>query len=738
MKIYYNEVRQDPQNCKYPLCIEVACAADLEKVVRYDHVCASYLNYYRKNANFLQADCNMFDVDNAETDNPDDWVGPEQVQKAFPNVPFYVSYSRNHMKEKNRKAPRPKFHVYFPDATFTDAAEYAAHKKAVCSYFPAFDPNARDSARFFYGVEYPQVEFYSGEVLLYDFMKTVVIPEDYTDAKKVGDHEESANEMFIVQKPETIPQGQRNSTMHRFALSYLTRYGDTSGKAYRKFMQESVKCNPPLDCDELASIWKSASKYYQQTIKLAPDYIPPEAFERQSTHQKLELPIVDEMSIKKLCAIQKAERILDIANTRLLLEAHGITVRLNEMNYFIEVSGLPEQYRGEGAFDTLCTLLADEASNLHLRQARKTIAAQNLEAIAKEHHYHPVIKLLESKSWDKTDRLPEIYRMLGITEAFYQILVKKWALQTIAVLYSRLDAPVAAQGVLVLQGAQGIGKTEFFRHLAINDDFFKGGATLDMSNKDSLISATQVWICELGEIDSTTKKQQPALKAFLTEPRDRFRVPYARHETIRPRKTAFCGTVNPQKYLWDETGNRRFWTIPVEKIDLNCIFHYPAEWYAQFWRQIQTEYNQNPKGYLLTKSEQECVNLRNAEFEVDVHGEDEFLTLFDVSAPKSNWQWRTAAEIAQILNNLYRDLHFKSQDIHKLLSRIGDRTGVTFESKALRGKRLIHFPPMRDETDDTSLEYTGILWQNDCANDVAHLSKEESQSADDEEYIVEF
>lgn len=322
-----------------------------------------------------------------------------------------------------------------------------------------------------------------------------------------------------MRKIGTIPEGQRNNTMHRFALSCLTQYGDTSEDAYRKFLQESAKCNPPLGSDELASIWKSASKYYRQTIKFALGRISPEAFERQTMLRELELPIVDNMPIQKLCTIPKADRVLDIANTRLLLEAHGITVRLNEMNYFIEVSGLPEQYRREGAFDSLCILLADEASNLRMRKACFKIAAQNLEVIAEENCYHPVIKLLDS-SWDQTDRLPESYRMLDVTDEFYQLLVKKWALQTIAVLYSRQDAPVAAQGVLVLQGVQGIGKTEFFRHLAINNDFFKGGATLDMSNKDSLISATQVWICELGEIDSTTKKQQPALKAFLTEPKD--------------------------------------------------------------------------------------------------------------------------------------------------------------------------------------------------------------------------
>lgn len=202
-----------------------------------------------------------------------------------------------------------------------------------------------------------------------------------------------------MRKIGTIPEGQRNNTMHRFALSCLTQYGDTSEDAYRKFLQESSKCNPPLGSDELASIWKSASKYYRQTIKFALGRISPEAFERQTMLRELELPIVDNMPIQKLCTIPKADRVLDIANTRLLLEAHGITVQLNEMNYFIEVSGLPEQYRREGAFDSLCILLADEASNLRLRKACFKIAAQNLEVIAEENRYHPVIKLLDF-SWD--------------------------------------------------------------------------------------------------------------------------------------------------------------------------------------------------------------------------------------------------------------------------------------------------------------------------------------------------
>ena len=173
MKLYYNNVCQNRWNTTYPCCMDVSSTDDLLKVVRYDHVCAEYADSHRKISNFIQSDCNMFDVDNAETDDPSQWITPDHVQAAFPGVPFFVSYSRNHMKEKGGKAPRPKFHVYFPDVVFTDSTEYATHKKAVCAYFPSFDPNAKDSARFFYGVEQPCVEYYPGEILLFHFMKGV-------------------------------------------------------------------------------------------------------------------------------------------------------------------------------------------------------------------------------------------------------------------------------------------------------------------------------------------------------------------------------------------------------------------------------------------------------------------------------------------------------------------------------------------------------------------------------------
>ncbi|GHV24209.1 hypothetical protein FACS189465_1030 [Clostridia bacterium] len=67
------------------------------------------------------------------------------------------------MKQKGKYSARPKFHVYFAIDPIVDAAEYTALKDKVCTYFPAFDTNAKDAARFFFGVDNPQVEFYESE-----------------------------------------------------------------------------------------------------------------------------------------------------------------------------------------------------------------------------------------------------------------------------------------------------------------------------------------------------------------------------------------------------------------------------------------------------------------------------------------------------------------------------------------------------------------------------------------------
>ena len=78
----------------------------------------------------------------------------------FSDVCFYVSYSRNYMKNKGSKSASPRFHVYFPTEEITDTDEYAEYKEKIQTEFLYFDDNALDAARFLYGTSNLEVELY--------------------------------------------------------------------------------------------------------------------------------------------------------------------------------------------------------------------------------------------------------------------------------------------------------------------------------------------------------------------------------------------------------------------------------------------------------------------------------------------------------------------------------------------------------------------------------------------------
>ena len=407
-----------------------------------------------------------------------------------------------------------------------------------------------------------------------------------------------------------------------------------------------------------------------------------------------ELDLVDPKAMAAIVNNNPSNRSLNIDDVRLMLEAFGVVVKINDMSKYTEILGLPPKYRGEDECNILATILYDTASKFRFKHSFTSFIHEFLNVISNENRYHPVIELLNAEAWDGFDRLSELYRVIGLSDDFHKTLVRKWMLQSVAVLYNTADDPVSTEGVLVLQGPQGIGKTQLFRHLAIKEQFIKCGATLDTRNKDTLMSATKVWLCELGELDSITKREQSEVKAFLTEQTDRYREPYARREVVRPRRTSFCGTVNPKNYLRDETGNRRYWTIPIQKIDIGKIFEYSSDWYAQLWRQIHSEYKSDKKGYLLTREEQDRVNEGNKDFETELYGEDEFMNLFLTEADKNDWQWLTAADIAKRLNEQFRGLNIRSESIgRQLIPRLEKRIGKVFERKTVKGRRLILCPP---------------------------------------------
>lgn len=200
MYIYLSQYRENEKNCYYKTPAKITCLEDLEKAVNRDHIAAAMTAGYRNGANFIQADCIILDLDNTHSADPADWKTLDDITDAFPDVPFYYIYSRNHMKEKTKTdskgnvthyEPRPKYHCYFPlSKSYRDFKEYEAIMLKAAGLFPFFDLGAAKPAQFYFGVADPTGGTESGGVYLDELIAQTapeVIAESVRDfAEKVA------------------------------------------------------------------------------------------------------------------------------------------------------------------------------------------------------------------------------------------------------------------------------------------------------------------------------------------------------------------------------------------------------------------------------------------------------------------------------------------------------------------------------------------------------------------------
>lgn len=255
--IYTADCVGNSGNCLYPNKMIVTDKESFIKATKMDLVTAKYKGNYRSKDNFEFSDCIPLDCDNDHSDNPNEWVTPLDIALEIPGVAFAVSYSRHHNLPKGDKSARPRFHIFFPIEIVSDEQEYADMKRKIADVFPYYDANALDSARFLYGNDSDEVEFYEGD-------KTIL---DYLEEDDFADFDASL---------EQVPEGQRNSTMSHIAGKIIKRYGNTE-EAYQIFLKKAELCNPPLPESELKVIWRSASKFGNK-VSNQKGYIPPEQY----------------------------------------------------------------------------------------------------------------------------------------------------------------------------------------------------------------------------------------------------------------------------------------------------------------------------------------------------------------------------------------------------------------------------------------------------------------------------
>lgn len=335
-----------------------------------------------------------------------------------------------------------------------------------------------------------------------------------------------------------------------------------------------------------------------------------------------------------------------IPNVEFMLRRYGITARYNVISKSMQInipglSGCPDN-ADNSAIIYICSLAA-------LNGIPTGPVPQYLEAIADKHQYNPIMDYIEQRPWDGIKRIDALADTLvtepDFPERLKKSMVRKWLISAVAA--AATPSGFRSRGVLTLQGPQSIGKTSWILRL-FDDPLVRSQAVkidhhLDPGNKDSVLTAIRHLIVEIGELDSSLKKDTARLKGFITANQDKIRSPYGRKDSVYQRRTVFIATVNHTNFLVDDTGNSRWWTIPVTEIDYNHDLDM-----QQLWAQVYQLYRDGHEWWLTPEEEAE-LETRNSMHRSVNSIRDLVCSALDMDIPEAQRQAMSASELLRHL-----------------------------------------------------------------------------------------
>ena len=408
-------------------------------------------------------------------------------------------------------------------------------------------------------------------------------------------------------------------------------------------------------------------------------------------------------------------------NLEVLMKLHEWTVRYNECTKAIE-------FNLGTAFSAANNLNCCEAEIISCAN-KFGLPTGNIHdfliVIADKHRYNPFADYITSRPWDGKSRIKDFINTIhvaperqimvkypdGTERSLYEILIFRWLLGAVHAPFCSQHG-IDTQGVLTLQGKQGIGKTRWVKALGpkhfSSDGIIKEGLTIREGNKDDIRAATSCAIGELGEVDGIIKKTDvTSLKNFVTLCMDEIRLPYERNHRTTPRQTAFVATVNSDQFLRDETGNRRFWVVPVESVDYNHQFDM-----QQVWAELHDYIQKHPDARYLKECEKTVLNGSNKRFEVSTQIEDLINSLPWDSTPVEEYYALTATEVLMMVGADIKDKSSQNR-ASQLIRELNGGLAIGPVGKSRR--RLLAVPARSASVQNNILRINGVAcerWKN--------------------------
>lgn len=212
---------------------------------------------------------------------------------------------------------------------------------------------------------------------------------------------------------------------------------------------------------------------------------------------------------------------------------------------------------------------------------------RGVSMVAHQNRFHPLRMYLESLQWDGVRRnhcwLREAFAAdcsaRDADERTRRARYLELAGQIFLICMVKLAYEPGSHYCLILEGIQGEGKSKALR--ALGGEWFCDTPFARVGDQNSYMAIQGAWLYEIAELDAFNRSDTTAIKAFMTQPVDRYREPYERRLKDRPRQTAFAGTTNNREYLKDETGNRRFFPVDCRGVNQEWIKMHRDQLFAE-------------------------------------------------------------------------------------------------------------------------------------------------------------
>ncbi len=261
-------------------------------------------------------------------------------------------------------------------------------------------------------------------------------------------------------------------------------------------------------------------------------------------------------------------------------------IRKNKFDGMQEVNG---ERVTQGIISTMRNKVEEETG---LRS--KQVFGDALNQLCEENQYNPVEEYFKSLTWDGTSRIETLtIDWLGVEDTpLMRDFSFKWILSAVK---RALEPGCMIEGMLILQGAQGIGKTTFCERLAST---FKTASKVNISDPRVYVDILKdSWIVEFDELATLRKKEQDEIKTFLTTTHDLYRGAYKEYSEYYERHNVFIGSTNDETFIRDYSGEsaRRFWVCKCDPKKARDIYKdFTPEIVNQVWAEAYQLYLENP------------------------------------------------------------------------------------------------------------------------------------------------